>query len=87
MKKHQSAFSYFGFVCLADTLFAVSAGLLLLNPIKLNLQQDDAAPKNQIQERANQVVLKVKETEEQLKQMEAKSRQIYQQAKEVVRNE
>ena len=41
MRVKRSTFRFMGFVALADTLFAVSAGLLLLNPVHL---RDEAPP-------------------------------------------
>jgi hypothetical protein len=35
MKRRYHGFSFLGFVALADLIFAVSAGLLLLNPLTL----------------------------------------------------
>lgn len=47
MKRNSKGLSFLGFVALADMIFAVSAGLLLLNPLRLDdfdEQQDATLP-------------------------------------------
>ena len=45
MRAKGSTFRFMGFVALADTLFAVSAGLLLLNPVHLRPEGPPPPPK------------------------------------------
>ncbi|HPA16357.1 MAG TPA: hypothetical protein PLU30_01325 [Verrucomicrobiae bacterium] len=45
MKRRSRGFGFLGFVALADMIFAVSAGLLLLNPIRPDEMEEDEAEK------------------------------------------
>lgn len=44
MKRSSHGLSFLGFVALADLIFAVSAGLLLLNPLRLDDFDEQADP-------------------------------------------
>jgi len=44
MKRSSRGMSFFGFVALADMIFAVSAGLLLLNPLSMDDLKDENDP-------------------------------------------
>ena len=80
MKRKKHGLSFFGFVALADLIFAVSAGLLLLNPVQFEdtpssedlAKADPATMKAEIE----QVELTIPELEKQLTRLENRSREI-----------
>lgn len=89
MKRKRQGFHFRGFVALADTLFAVSAGLLLLNPIRFEAKPDSTPkPKPEPQVEQVQVILvEMQNVEQRLDKLEAGGRNIQNQAAEVIKNE
>jgi hypothetical protein len=88
MKRKQSGFNFRGFVALADMIFAVSAGLLLLNPIQFDSGTDTAPkPKPAPKPQAPAIILQMQQVEEHLGKLESGSPVIQRQAAEVIKNE
>ena len=83
MKFREKGFSFRGFVALADLIFAVSAGLLLLNPIHLeqNAEDSDAQPPE-----PSVVIEKISRAERDLPSMEQEIRQLQFMTEEYFKN-
>lgn len=89
MKLKRQGFQFRGFVALADTLFAVSAGLLLLNPIRFETKSDltpKPKPEPQVQQ-VQTILAEMQNVEKRLDKLEADGRNIQNQAAEVIKNE
>ena len=88
MKRKQSGFSFRGFVALADMIFAVSAGLLLLNPIQFDSKPDAAPkPKPAFKPPAQAILLQMQQLEEHLEKLETDSPMLQRETAEVLKNE
>lgn len=89
MIRKKKGFHFRGFVALADTLFAVSAGLLLLNPIRFESKSTPVSkPKPESQNPSIHVVLvEMQKVEEKLDKLEINGRVIQKQALEIIENE
>jgi hypothetical protein len=90
MRQKRQGFQFLGFVALADTLFAVSAGLLLLNPIRFGTTSAAAPPTPKVEAqpvRMQPIIIEIQKLEKRLEQLEADGRRIQRQAAEVLRNE
>jgi len=82
-QKKKRGFSFRGFVALADLIFAVSAGLLLLNPVHFEdvptpeelAEADPVAMKAEIEK----VEQSIPEIEEQLKHLENRADEVLKQ--------
>jgi hypothetical protein len=86
--KHRSEFNFRGFVALADLIFAVSAGLLLLNPIEFESNSANRSnPKPVPPPPTQAILLQMQQIENHLDKLEAESPAIQQQAAEVLKNE
>jgi hypothetical protein len=84
MKESSKGFRFLGFVALADCLFAVSAGLLLLNPIRLT---SSATEESETDILPRSVELQVVEIETAVEQLEANTQVLWLNAAEVMKNE
>ncbi len=89
MKRKQSDFSFRGFVALADLIFAVSAGLLLLNPIQFadSPPVPPPQPKPATKSPAQIISLQMRQIEGHLDKLEADSPALQRQAADVLKNE
>ena len=91
MRRQRQGFHFRGFVALADTLFAVSAGLLLLNPIRFEPKTAAAPPPSPEVEPQplpmQPIILELQKLETRLDKLEADGRYIQRQAAEVLKNE
>lgn len=80
MKHRQRGFSFRGFVALADLIFAVSAGLLLLNPVQFedvpSPEELAAADPVAMKAEMEQMEQAIPELEEQLAQLEKRTGEI-----------
>jgi len=84
MKQKSRAFSFRGFVALADLIFAVSAGLLLLNPVHF---EDAPAPEEAAKANPAAVAAKIAEIERSIPDVEHQVEQLQRTADEVLKNE
>jgi hypothetical protein len=91
MKRHRQGFRFLGFVALADALFAVSAGLLLLNPIRFESKPavtpppaPEALPQPQ---ELRPMIVEIQKLELRLDRLEKDGRLIRARALEVLKNE
>ncbi|HEY6182743.1 MAG TPA: hypothetical protein VIW67_10880 [Terriglobales bacterium] len=88
MKRRSSGFNFRGFVALADLIFAVSAGLLLLNPIQFDAQvTEPQGPKANVKPQAQNVVVQMREVEERLDEFEKGNPVLQRRAIDVMKNE
>jgi len=91
MKRQRQGFQFRGFVALADTLFAVSAGLLLLNPIRFEPKSSAPPPAPEIESppppTLQPIAAEIQGLEARLDNLDADGRYLRQQAAEVLRNE
>lgn len=84
MRRKQQGFNFRGFVALADMLFALSAGMLLLNPISF---KPDSTPVPDTGQDAQAILVEMQKAEEALNKMEADGDRILSLAAEVIKNE
>ena len=84
MREKQRGFSFRGFVALADLLFAVSAGLLLLNPVQFD---DLPAPEEIAKADPATIAARVEEAERLLPVIEKQLEQIRAMSREVLKSE
>jgi hypothetical protein len=96
MRRERRGFRFLGFIALADLLFALSAGMLLLNPIQLG---DQPTPKPAPEERpakepepeyrppVRDIVAILQKVEESVKTLESQGAVIARQAAEILKNE
>jgi hypothetical protein len=88
MKRKQSGFSFRGFVALADMIFAVSAGLLLLNPIQFEPPPAILPkPKPVFKPPPQEIFLQMHQIEHRLEKLEADGPILQGRTVEVLRNE
>lgn len=87
MKGKREGFHFRGFVALADTLFAVSAGLLLLNPIKFEAKPAEKGRSPAQKQEAEMILLEIEQLEERLDRLERSGRYLQKQAIETLKNE
>jgi len=91
MRRKRQEFQFRGFVALADTLFAISAGLLLLNPIQFESKSAVTPPPTPEPEpRPEQVqpmVVEIQKLEKRIDRLEVDGRYLQKQAVEVLRSE
>lgn len=86
--KQRSEFNFRGFVALADLIFAVSAGLLLLNPIQFNpASPAPPKPKPAPKPPAQMILLQLQQIEAHLDKFEADGPMLQREADEVRNNE
>ena len=84
MKRHHRGFNFRGFVALADLIFAVSAGLLLLNPV----QFDDApADEAAAQATPGAILSNIEKVDGPLREIETQVQQLRNVAREILKNE
>ena len=90
MKRRHTGFTFRGFVALADTLFAVSAGLLLLNPVKFGDSKPEPkpAPAPAIAPVSIKALYSEMDLiEERLQKLEAENERVQRKSIEVLKNE
>jgi hypothetical protein len=88
MKRSRTGFRFLGFVALADTLFAVSAGLLLLNPIRFDPRPatTTSAPKPPPPP-VQAILAEIEQVEQRLDKLEASAPAVQRRASEVLGDE
>lgn len=88
MKPKRQGFNFLGFVALADCLFAVSAGLLLLNPIRFDARPSKPSRlKPEPPPPVQAILVEMQQVEKRLDDLETGGLILQRRAAEVLKNE